>query len=772
MNSCKKRLFILFFSLSAVVPHVYSSEAAKSRTGVISGLVVDRNDSTALPHVNVILENTMLGSSTDLNGYFIIKGVPPGEYNLFVLMMGYRTMLIHKVQVYPGQTRKIYVRLRPKVLELGGVQVTADRATQMVDQERSLAGHEVITPRLVINKAGAFEDAYRAMITLPSVSSRNDLNTQLYVRGGSPDQNLVLFEGIEILNPSRLFVVMGGGVSVVNPDIIQAIDLAPGGFEVNYGNKMSALMQINTREGRRDKTSVGSSVSLINARTVAEGPFADGRGSWLVAARRSFYDLLANRLYSQNYVFPYFYDLHAKVAYNLSVNSKLSAFYSRLGEGAQLFDFESESLDLLNKGKGHIAGLRFNSIINPQLAVNLLAGFYTDQNNIKVYDTFNYAYHAKLNYGVERTTLRGDLHYYPFEWLLLRTGTQTQFLKTDLLWNVDWRNYLQLPDGLLFHSNYVQNSSYWQVRYRNQRWFELTTGLRYDYSSLYNEVNWSPRCKFVFAPQDNITFWYNIGLFSQFPDILTIISRGEPLDITQNTSELNSERSLHNIIGVSWESKNRSMVKAEVYSKNFDQLLMTENEITFSPVNTGLGTAQGFEFTYQFRRMEEQRFGFWVNYAYSETKYKRSRTDKWVYFDYDQRHQFATGLEWRLSKRWNVSGVWRFGSGFPYTPIKAMKKNMDASDGPVDGWEFVKEEKNSARYPNYSRIDLRLAYSFNTQAWGLSAYVDFINLLNHPNVYQYEWDFYLTDGGTKAIGSRTTVYMVPFIPSFGLSFHL
>ncbi len=772
MNSGMYKLWVLLFILGWGKSAVFCAEEATRPVGVISGLVVDRTDSSALSHANVILENTMLGSSTGPKGVFTIKGVPEGEYNLFVMMMGYRTMLVRNVRVFPGKTRKIYIPLRPKVLELGGVQVTADKATQLVDHERSLAGHEVITPRLVVNRAGAFEDAYRAMISLPSVSSRNDLNTQLYVRGGSPDQNLVLYEGIEILNPSRLFVVMGGGVSVVNPDIIQAIDLAPGGFEVNYGNKMSALMRINTREGRRDRTSVGTSLSLINARTVAEGPLAEGRGSWLVAARRSLYDLLANQLYSQSYVFPYFYDLHSKIAYNFNVNTKLSAFYTRLGEGAQLFDFESEKLDLLNKGKGNIAGLRLNSIINPKLAVNALAGYYSDQNNINVYDTFNYDYHAKLNYAVERFTLRGDLQYYPFDWLLLRTGTQTQFHNTDLVWNVDWRNYLELPDGLLFQSDYVHNSSYWQLRFRKKNWFELTAGLRYDYSSLYNEVNWSPRCKLVVTPAENFTVWYNIGLFSQFPDILTIISRGEPLDITRNTSELCSERSVHNIIGAKWEGNQRSMFKAEIYSKSFDQLLMTTDENFYIPVNTGFGTAQGIELTYQYRRSEGDRLGFWMNYGYSEAKYKRHSGGRWIRFDYEQRHQFAAGLDWRLSKKWSVSGVWRSGSGFPYTPIEAMKQNASAKGGPVDGWEIVKAGKNSANYPAYSRLDVRLAYRIYSQTRRFTAYIDFINVLNHPNVYQYEWDFYLTDGGNKAVGSRTTVYMVPFIPSFGLSFSL
>src|SRR4030067_1270846 len=131
------------------------------------------------------------------------------------------------------------------------------------------------------------------MRSLPGVASRNDLNTQLYIRGGSPDQNLILYDGIEILTPSRLLVVMGGGISLVNPDVIETIDLAPGGFGVENGNKMSALIQLKTRDGRRDRLSMRTSASFVTARTVMEGPLPGHKGSWVVAARRSFYDIFA-----------------------------------------------------------------------------------------------------------------------------------------------------------------------------------------------------------------------------------------------------------------------------------------------------------------------------------------------------------------------------------------------------------------------------------------------------------------------------------------------
>ena len=758
---------ICFFNVAAAA----TAPSKLEKTGGLAGYVRDKSDNTDLRYVNVYLHGTVLGSTTDGAGYFQIDRIPLGTYTLIVRMMGYRTLVVKNVVIYPGKLRVLSLRLRKMVLELGGVKITADKATQLVDHERSLAGHEIIQPRAVTMQAGALEDAYRAMASLPSVTSRNDLNTQLYIRGGSPDQNLVLFDGIEILNPSRLFVLMGGGVSVVNPDIVQSLDLAPGGFEANYGNKMSALLRITTREGRRDRVSVSSSASLTNARAVAEGPLADGNGSWLIAGRRSFYDVVANTVYSRNYLFPYFYDMHAKLAYNFSHNSKLWLFYSHLGEGAQLYDFENESLDLLNKGKGNIAGIRYNSILSPKLAVNFLTGYYTDNNDVNVYDTENYAYHAKLNYDVRRFSLQGDIHYYPYSWLLFRTGSQVLFSRTHLLWDMDWRNYLALPDGIHFNSQYNLNSAYWQTRFRIDKWCELTTGMRYDYSTLYNEARLSPRLKIIFVPSPESTVWYSTGRYSQYPDLLTIISRGEPLDITQNTENLCAETAVHHIWGFKWEPARNQQFKVELYKKSFDRLLVADVNSSYVARNSGIGFARGLEVSYQFNRAQIDRYAFWVNYALAEAKYRSDNGIGWINFDYDRLHQMAAGLDVKIYRNWSIGAIWHYGSGFPYTPILALRRNPNSTTGPIDGWELIKEAKNSARYPDYSRFDLRFMYQHPGKTRTIAAYIDFMNLFNHRNIYSYEWDFYDL-GANGAVAKRSVMYMVPFLPSFGISFSL
>ena len=736
------------------------SASGFAATGKLMGIVYDKNTGEPLPFANVFLSDTRIGSATDDQGIFKIANVPVGTYDLIVSMMGYKILIVRDVPIEGGKIRAFRIRLIPKVLQLEGVRIEADRAQANTQNEISLAGHEVIRPRAINFQAGAFDDAYRMLSQLPGVASRNDLNTQLYIRGGSPDQNLVIYDGIEILTPSRLFVVMGGGISLINPDLVQTLDLAPGGFGVDYGNKMSGMMNIITREGRRDRVAVQTSASLITARAIAEGPLAGGRGSWLIAGRRSFYDLVANQAFDKNYLFPYYYDLHTKLSFDVSPDNKLILFYTQLNEGAQMYDVENENLDLLNKGGGHIAGIRSSIIHSQSLATNMVLGYYEDENDVQLFDTYNRGHQAAMKYDVRRVSFRGDVHYYPREWFRFKTGIQTDRTDMHVLSRVNWRNYVDLPDEIDLDAEMLHSAAYWQGRLRLGEWLEYSLGMRYDYSTLYNQANWDPRTKLILGFEDGWSLWVSSGIYSQFPDFTTIIGRGEAMDISRNPTSLLPERAVHHIVGMDWKPDWKTTFKVELYRKNYEDLLVNVNKDLFIPRNEGDGLAQGVEFSFEKVRAKEDRYGFRLNYGYSIAKYERRNTDVWIPFDYDQRHQLGASVDVKLPLNLVYTASYHYGSGFPYTPILAMQRDFYAREGYVNGWEAVMALTNTARYPAYSRLDMRLTYQYRDR---LTAYLDLINVLNHTNVYQYEWDFY----GPR--GEQTAMYMMPFIPSFGVT---
>ncbi len=756
MFLCNRRIFcfLILFGLLFSLSHL----TAQSK---VVGFVVDQASNEPLVGANVFLDNTRLGAVTDEKGYFKITDVPEGEYSLVTTLMGYRKMIVQRVKV-ASAIRALRVKLNRVAIPMANMNVSAKRMPPNFEYQASLAGHEMIEPRIIHRRAGAMEDAYRALKAVPGVVNRNDMNTQLYVRGSSPDQNLILYDGIEVTNPNRLLVMMGGGISLVNPDIVQAMDLAPAGFEVDHGNKMSALLQIANREGSREGVKFNASATVLTARATAEGPLANGSGSWLVACRRSFYDLAANALTGGKYVFPFYYDMHAKVAYDFSSRHKLTAFYTHLGEGAKMLNVESEQLDLLNAGKGQIAGVRLTSLFSPKWVGHFFLGAYADQNDINIRDTYFYRYQVKLNYQLARQSLRSDLYYYPANWLHFKIGAEANQHRTNLEWHVDWRNTLDLPSKIDFDAEGVHEAGYGEVRFKAKKSFEWILGTRYDYSTLYQQGHVNPRIKLLVTAFSPVSFWLSYGRYSQFPDFLTIIGRGEPMDISQHQEELAAEQATHAILGGQWRMSERTSLKCELYRKQFSDLLVNEEDYSFLPTNDGEGLSQGIEFSWQKQRLSQERWGFWVNYTLAETKYRRNGSAPWIYFEYDQTHQINLGLETRLSKHWHMDWVWYYGSGFPYTPVYGAVDGDGASFS-----EVIKGEKNSSRYPYYSRLDLRLAYA---KTWGrrkITTYLDVINVLNRRNVYIYDWR--LQDGGTMR---RNVYYMLPLVPALGVSVSL
>lgn len=761
--------WLLIMAAALLLAAAVGFAAPTQKSGRIAGFVVDSADKTPIPQANLLLENTTIGAVSAKNGFFRIESVPPGTYRLIVTMLGYRKLAINDIVVKAGELRAIRVALKRQAIDMGNVQVQAKREAHSFDYDKSVAGHEIITPRFTARRPGALEDAYRALNAIPGVTTRSDWNTQLYIRGGSPDQNLVLYDGIEITTPSRLFIALGGGISLVNPDINQAIDLEPAGFDASHGGKSSALMQIANREGRRDRTAVSASLAMVTARAVAEGPIGRRRGSWLIAGRRSFYDLLANTLDSKDYIFPFYYDLHAKAAYDLTRSSRLTAFYTGLGEGARMHNVESEQLDLVNAGRGHIAGLRFNTILSPRLMINAQLGYYRDHNDVQMFDTYNARYRVDLTYQIERRSARGEVVYTPRPGVTLKGGGQYANHQTSLDWNLNWRNSLDLPDSIRLGMHSQDAGAFLHLRLQPASWLEWSGGLRYDHSTLYGESHTHPRMRLLFFPKRPLNLWFSYGTYSQFPDFMTVIGRGEPLDISHNLASLTAEEANHRILGLLWEANAATQLKVELYEKEMEKLLVNPVEGSFIPANSGRGIARGVELTLQHPRREKGRFGWWVNLALAEAKYRRFAGDRWRYFDYDQRLQAGTGGEWRLRRNWQLSLSGYYSTGFPNTPIAAIQRDVTAPRDPLINYTIINRAENSARYPDYWRCDLRLSYLKQRPGYTFSAYLDLINVFNRRNVYMYDWRYFKSGDESDGYIRRSTIYMMPFLPSFGIT---
>jgi hypothetical protein len=276
--------------------------------GKLEGYVYDRQNRQPLIGVNVLLVNAQIGAVTDSTGRFEIQGILPGQYRLRATMIGYEPAEIGNLKISAGERRRIQVPMLPTVIEMGEVTVEAKR--QKSRQEMvSTALHE-FSPRRAKNLAGGGEDVFRALQTIPGVLARSDYNARLFIRGGRPDQNLVLMDGVSVYDPYRLF----GLVSMFNPETVTEVKVFAGGFPAIYGDRLSAVLDIENRPGDDTSAFRGNiNTSLTNANVVFEGKLPGRKeGAWIFSSRRTYYDLILSRL-SDAGSFPNFFDMQGKI---------------------------------------------------------------------------------------------------------------------------------------------------------------------------------------------------------------------------------------------------------------------------------------------------------------------------------------------------------------------------------------------------------------------------------------------------------------------------
>jgi len=304
------KVFVIFLSLSLL------------NGASISGFVRDKHNGEPLPYTNVLLSETTIGTASDVNGYFILPNVPEGTFTMKVMMIGYKT-LEETVTVMDFNLRLDF-DLEKTALELGQITVSAER----MRFEKRVEISRINLTNQDIRRVPAFieADIFRTLQLLPSVNSSNDFNAALIVRGGSPDENLILLDGAEVYNPYHI----GGVFSTFNADMISDTEFLAGGFPADYGGRLSSILKITAREGDSrngrlsqnnpikkywDFSKANGDISLLSSKFLAEGPL--NKGSWMISGRRTYFDQFISLYYWLKDEDPpfnyYFWDTHIKL---------------------------------------------------------------------------------------------------------------------------------------------------------------------------------------------------------------------------------------------------------------------------------------------------------------------------------------------------------------------------------------------------------------------------------------------------------------------------
>ncbi len=315
--------FLLFIQIIVMVSVTYGAEP----TGNIKGQVVSQRTQDPVVGAFVMVEGTSYGSLTDASGNFTIADIPAGGYSISVTSVGYHSRVKTDIIVRSERSTFVDFSLEVAVIQGGTIEV---RPEYFAEDEIQPTSRTEFAGEQIRRTPGSAGDVTRVIAGLPSIAKVDDQYNGLAVRGGSPSENGIYIDNIEIANINHFprQGTSGGGLGMVNVDLLENVWFSAGGFSSSYGDRLSSVMDLNLRDGNREEFDGQIDFSMSGFGAVGEGPLDNGRGSWLASARRSYVDLLVE--IADIDAVPVYSDFQAKVNYDLTPAHRLSL----LGVGA------------------------------------------------------------------------------------------------------------------------------------------------------------------------------------------------------------------------------------------------------------------------------------------------------------------------------------------------------------------------------------------------------------------------------------------------------
>lgn len=653
--------------------------------------------------------------------------------------------------------------------------------------------------------AGAFDSIFRMLQALPGVAATQELGSRISVRGGSPDQNLTIVDGIEIHNPYRLHVPsedlgIMGLASTVNPELVDSVALFPGAFDVRHGDRLSSLLVVTNREGSDATPLQGFAfLSLTDANVILEGKLPDrANGSWLLTARRTYFDLLAER--AIDLTLPSFGDVQARASWRPRPGQRVS-FVGLVGkERTRPRDSVWSDERRSTRTDNHLLALTFESSVGSSGSSRTIASASRFADALGAYErSFDNSRGANtpdsiangglLQYRLARSVavrdlaVRQEVVFVPSARHWLDLGFETHRLDTRWAWLISGdRSQHQangssvrlgagLPGALDSSVESYRYGAWVQDRVQVSPRLVLQPGLRVDRSSVTGETTLSPRLSAALRLGRGLRLDAAVRLHSQSPGYEKLFQSDYFIDLSPGAaSNLKAERALHAVAGLQGDFGGGLSARVDVYYKRFSDLIVgrlesdearqtrlagydvppdlwtgvpARPEITTSPVNAGTGRAYGMDV-----RVAHAGNGplapltWWAAYSVgraSRTAYGVTRP-----FDYDRRHAMSIAANVEIGTRLDLSATGRWATGFPRTPVRGVRLALTTDTGDLDG-DGNREERvpqfDASSHPLF-QPDLGDISNFNTARLPRFARLD-TRLTYRPSWTGERWELYV-----------------------------
>jgi hypothetical protein len=757
------------------------SISAMAQSGTIKGFVYEKSTGEPMIFTNVILEDTKIAVQTDVNGYFSMPQVPEGTYTLFTTMIGYDTART-TITVRDGQIISKKVYLDRKGLQLKDVTISA-RKTERITQIN--AGTTTVTPRemKLMPTTGGEPDIAQYLQVVPGVVFTGDQGGQLYIRGGAPSQTGILLDGVTIYNPFHSI----GLYSVFETDAIRNVDILTAGFNAQYGNRTSAIVDVRTKDGNKNRLAGKVSASPVMARAMLEGPLVKARteggsnSTFLLSVKHSYLNETSKSLYGGfgepfESGLPYaFTDMYGKVTFNSENGSKLNLFGFNFDDNAKVLNpvTHAENADFRWNAFG--GGTTF--VVTPASTSALINGRFA-------YSKYNIDYN-ETNYQARTSGIDGfeggiDFTYYFPRYSQIRYGLEVSGLHTTL----DYINSIGVPTSLERRNTLAALFVMYRKNFSEKLVFE--PGFRVQYYSALAKLSPEPRLGLKYNISNNVRIKAAGGLYSQSiistksdRDIVNfftgfLLSPDETInDINGDPLNSNLQTAYHALGGIEVDIRTVEL-NLEPWYKRFGRLIEFNRNRLFSqePNFQGAeGNAKGIDLS---ARYNQNRVYLWGVVSYQVIEYKTidSKGEIQAYpppFDRRVNVNLLAAYTAGKKKDWELSARYNLGSPFPFTqtqgffenenPVKdGINTNVTTQNGQI-GLLYA-DAINGGRLSYYHRLDIsarkRFALSQNSN---IETTVSISNVYNRNNIFYVDRI------------ANTRVYQLPIFPSLNVTWN-
>ena len=805
------------FTLSLILLWVVSSEIFSQRC-VISGVITDNQTGETLISANVYENSSLRGTISNNYGFYSLI-LPAGKATIVCSYIGYQTQ---EIELDLTHNITVDFKLEP-VLEIEEVAITDKSPQQTVrSSQMSVLELPVLQAKQLPVLFGEV-DIIKSLQLMPGVQSGTEGSTGLYVRGGGPDQNLILLDGVPVYNVNHLF----GFFSVFNADAIKSVSLIKGGFPAHYGGRLSSVIDIRMKEGNMKELKGEGSIGLISSKFTLEGPIIKDKTSFIVSGRRTYIDLLSYPLqYALNkknidsgekdYAGFNFYDLNAKVNHIFNPNNRLflsaylgkDKFYlkekSNYNDPTNNYYSQGEGYAGLHWGNATIA-LRWNHLYNNRLFSNLTLTFsdytfvtqYEEKENTTTGDEeehqeVSFEYYSRIR----DYALNYDFEYNPLPSHYIRFGinnTVHTFSPGVTVLQQSSETNTSAIDTSFGRKNIPANEffAYAEDDISIGKRFKINLGFHYSNFYLKDTIYHSiePRISARYMLTENLSLKASYVRMNQYINLLTNTTIGLPTDLwVPCTRNIYPQKAWQTALGGALGIGDQYEVTLEGFYKKMKNLVEYNEGASFFDLNRnweelvtqGEGESYGVEL---FVQKTAGKTSGWIGYtlSWSTRQFEDISYGKKFPYKYDRRHDISVVLTHKFSDRIDIGMTWVFGTGHALTLAderfashEAVMNNYFSSNESqyyFGDSEFTRyfETRNSFRMPAYHRLDLGINFSKQKprikRVWSFGVY----NIYARKNpffIYESQ-DYDFNTGEIKSVLKQVSI--LTFVPYFRYS---